>query len=235
MKIEIVSKAENGKVQTELISKIRDLINNKNLEPGEKLPSERMLSEKFNVSRNIIREAIQKLEYFGILKSIPQSGTFVANIGTTAMNGMIDDIIRLEEPDFRSLVETRILLELKTVKFAARRRSEKQLLEIKDALDAYSTKVLNGEDAIQEDLLFHLAIAEASGNSMLITLMLIITPKIITNFEKYHVCNEDRSLLGIKEHNEIYEAIKEQNPVLARNKMKQHFKLLYQYCYEEVS
>jgi GntR family transcriptional repressor for pyruvate dehydrogenase complex len=235
MKIEIVAKDENRKVQTELIGKIRDLINNKNLEPGEKLPSERMLSEKFNVSRNIIREAIQKLEYFGILKSIPQSGTFVANIGVTAMNGMIDDIIRLEEPDFRSLVETRILLELKTVKFAARRRTEKQLEEIKDALDAYKEKVLNGEDAVQEDLLFHLAIAEASGNSMLITLMLIITPKIITNFEKYLVCNEDRSLLGIQEHNEIYEAIKEQNPVLARNRMKQHFKLLYQYCYDVIS
>ena len=72
MKFEILTKAENGKVQKAIISKIRDLIDYKNLEPGDKLPSERMLSEKFGVSRSNIREAIQKLEYYGILTSKPQ-------------------------------------------------------------------------------------------------------------------------------------------------------------------
>ena len=198
---------------------------------GEKLPSERMLSEKFGVSRNNIREAIQKLEFYGLLKSIPQSGAFVANIGVIALNGMIDDILRLEDPDFKSLVETRILLELKTAGFAARRRTDEDLEQIKNAMDAYRNKVMNGEDAVQEDLLFHLAIAEASRNSTLNRLMLIITPGIITNFEKYHVCDEDQAMIGIQEHLNIYDAIKVQDPELAKEKMKVHFKLLYQYCY----
>ena len=92
MKLEALSKSDNSVIQKNIISKIKDLINFKNLEPGDKLPSERMLSEKFEVSRGNVREAIQKLEFYGLLKSIPQSGTFVANIGVIAMNGMIDDI-----------------------------------------------------------------------------------------------------------------------------------------------
>lgn len=231
MNLEALTKKDNKEVVNNIISKIRDYMNYKNLEPGDKLPSERMLSDRFEVSRNSVREAIQKLEFYGILNSIPQSGTFVANIGGIAMNGIIEDILRLEESDFKSLVETRILLELKTVRLAATRRSYDDLNKMKDALDAYSEKVNNGQEAVQEDLLFHLAIAKASGNSTINTLMLIITPEIITNFEKYHVCDENQAMKGIQEHEDIYNAIKDQNPQLAKQKMKEHFKALYQYCY----
>lgn len=231
MKLDVVIKSENQSIQDSIISKIKELINHKNLEPGDKLPSERMLSEKFGVTRGNIREAIQKLEFYGILKSIPQSGTFVANIGVIAMNGMIEDILSLEEPDFKSLVETRILLELKTARLAALRRTDEDLVRIKSALDAFTEKVLKGEDAVQEDLLFHLAIAKASGNSTMNTFMLSITPEIITNFEKYHVCDEDQAQKGIQEHTDIYNAIVDQDPQLAKKMMKVHFKMLYQYCY----
>ncbi len=232
MKLEVLNKIDNSNTQKEIISKIGELINFKNLEPGDKLPSERMLSDKFEVSRSSIREAIQKLEFYGILKSIPQSGTFVANIGVIAMNGMIEDILRLDEPDFKSLVETRILLELKTVRLAATRRTEKDLNYIEEALIAYKNKVLNEEDAVQEDLLFHLAISKASGNSTMNNFMLIIIPEIITNFQKHHVCDAGLSKRGIAEHQAIFDAIKEQNPQLAKQKMKDHFKELYQYCYQ---
>ena len=228
MKIEMLTRNENQEIQNRIISQIRDLINYKNLEPGDKLPSERMLSDKFEVSRTNVREAIQKLEFYGLLVSKPQSGTFVADIGQVAMNGMIEDILRLEEPDFKSLVETRILLELKTVRLAARRRTEDDLKQMRLAIEAYTEKVNNGEDAVQEDLLFHLAIAKASGNSTMNTFMLIITPEIITNFEKYHVCDKGLAFRGIQEHNDIYDAIKEQDPQRAKEKMKVHFKTLYQ-------
>ncbi|WP_178989317.1 FadR/GntR family transcriptional regulator [Winogradskyella schleiferi] len=231
MKLEILAKADSIDIQNTIISKIKDLINFKNLEPGDKLPSERTLSEKFGVTRSNVRQAIQKLETYGLLDSIPQSGTFVANIGVIAMNGMIDEILSLQEPNFKSLVETRILLELKTVRLASLRRSDEDLTKIKSALDAYSDKVLRGEEAVQEDLLFHLAIAKASGNATLNNFMLLITPEIITNFEKYHVCDKSLARQGIEEHNAIYSAIKNQDPKLAKQKMKDHFTVLYQYCY----
>ena len=231
MNLQALAISDNSTLQNSIISKIKELINYKNLEPGDKLPSERMLADKFEVSRSNVREAIQKLEFYGILKSIPQSGTFVANIGAIAINGMIDDILRLDEPDFKSLVETRILLELKTVRLAALRRTEDDLIQMKEALDAYNKKVENDEDAVQEDLLFHLAIAKASGNATMNMFMLSITPQIITNFEEYHVCDKGLSLQGIQEHKNIYDAIKDKNPQLAKEKMKTHFKVLYQYCY----
>ena len=231
MKLEILTKNEHKELHNIIIANIRDLIINKNLEPGDKLPSERMLSEKFEVSRSNVREAIQKLEFYGILKSKPQSGTFVADIGQVAMNGMMDDILGLEDPDFKSLVETRILLELKTVRLAAKRRTDDDLKSMESALEAFKEKVLNKEDAVQEDLLFHLAIAQACGNSTINRMMLIITPEIINNFEKYHVCDKNQSEKRLKEHQDIFEAIKEQNTQKAKQMMKDHFVELYKYCY----
>ncbi|WHF51479.1 FadR/GntR family transcriptional regulator [Chryseobacterium gotjawalense] len=233
MKLDLITKKENQTTQQEIIAKIRDLINLKNLEPGDKLPSERMLSEKFEVSRSNVRDAIQKLEFYGILKSIAQSGTFIANIRRIAINGMIDDILRLDEPDFKSLVETRILLELKTVKLAALRRTDEDIKNIEAALNAYTQKVLAGEDAVQEDLLFHLAIAKACGNSTINTFMLTITPEIISYFNSMPVCDENQQITAIKEHEAIFAAIKNQDPQEGKLKMKEHFKVLYKFCYDK--
>jgi len=105
------------------------------------------------------------------------------------------------------------------------------LIRLENALAAYSDKVNASEDAVQEDLLFHLAIARASGNSTLNTFMLKITPEIINNFEKHHVCDKDTAFIGIQEHNDIIDAIRSQDPDAARRAMKKHFKSLYQYCY----
>lgn len=233
MKLEILTKHENKEVQNAIISNIRDLINYKNLEPGDKLPAERVLSEKFGVSRSNVREAIQKLEFYGILNSKPQSGTFIAEIGQIAMNGMIDDILSLEDQDFKSLVETRILLELKTVKLAALRRTDEDLERLKSAFDAYKTKMIAGEDCLEEDLLFHLAIASASKNSTMNTLMLLITPEIIVAYDKDRVCDGDVALAEVKKHEDIYLSILEQNPQKAKETMKLHFAKLYDYIYGE--
>ncbi len=71
MKISLIDSDANRIVQNEVICKIRDLINAKNFERGDKLPSERDMSEKLNVKRNHIREAIRKLEFYGVLKINP--------------------------------------------------------------------------------------------------------------------------------------------------------------------
>lgn len=233
MNLDILSKNENLEITNRvniIITQINELINKKNLQPGDKLPPERVLAEKFGVSRRSIHTAILKLESYGILQSLPQSGTFIPNIGGIAMNGMIEDILNLGVPSFKSLVETRIVLELRAVKSAAKRRTDEGLANIKRALDAHGKKILSGEDAVQEDLLFHLAIAKASENITMNQIMIAITPQIIVDFKKYHVDYDQLDELRIKEHTEIYEAIRDQNPKLAKKRMKQHFKLLYEYC-----
>jgi len=215
-----------------IISDIKALINHKNLEPGDKLPAERLLAERIGVTRGSIRNAIQKMEHYGLVKSIPQSGTFIADLGRTALNGMIDQIISLPTPDFKSLVETRIFLELKIVKFAAARHTQQDLSDIEEALENYRQKTLVGEDSVAEDLLFHLAIAKASHNTSLNKLMLSITPQIIIDFGKYHVCKNNTAVSAIEEHQAIVDAIRAKDPARAEEKMKEHFSVLYQYCYE---
>ena len=61
--------------------------------------------------------------------------------------------------------------------------------------------------------------------------MLIITPEIITNFEKYHVCGKNQILVAIEEHQNIFDAIEKGDAQLAKEAMKRHFSLLYEYCY----
>ena len=112
-----------------------------------------------------------------------------------------------------------------------KRRTEEDLAKMEAALESYKEKVLNNEEAVQEDLLFHLAIAQACGNSTINRMMLIITPEIINNFEKYHVCDKDQGPKRIKEHQNIFDAIKEQDTQLAKQMMKDHFNELYKYCY----
>ncbi|MEL7424827.1 MAG: GntR family transcriptional regulator, partial [Bacteroidota bacterium] len=113
-----------------IIKQIRALITSGQLAPGDRLPAERKLAEKLGVSRTNVRDAIQKLEFYGILKTLPQSGTVVAGMGITALEGLITDVLRLEKSDFASLVETRVVLEVKAAELAAVRRTENDLFEI---------------------------------------------------------------------------------------------------------
>jgi len=231
---------KSQKIQNLIIAQIRDLIRRKNLDSGDKLPSERALSEKFGVSRNSVREALSKLETYELVKSIPQSGTIIANIGQNVLLGIIDDILDLKHDNFNSLVETRIHLELKTAKLAAERSTKKDLKQIEKKFKQYESKALKGEDAMQEDILFHLAIAKASGNPTLNTLMLQITPKLISVFEYNRIINVDKYLpdhsrkiaskqekelikLEIERHGAIYESIKNQDPQRAVKSMEIHF------------
>lgn len=205
-----------------IIKQIRDLITSGQLAPGDHLPAERKLAEKLGVSRSHVRDAIQKLEFYGILRTRPQSGTVVAGIGITALEGLISDVLKLEKSDFASLVETRVILETEAAALAAERRTEMDLAAIERALVAYEDKIRAGESAVEEDLLFHLKIAEASKNAVLKSLMLIITPDIVNNFIQYKVCDDQAELKAIYEHQKILEHIRNGDVQAAGNAMKEH-------------
>lgn len=195
-----------------IISQIRDLIKSGTIKPGEKLPPERKLAEHFGVSRNQVREAINKLQIYGIVKVLPQSGTTVTGIGIVALEGLITDILRIEQSDFKSLVDTRTLLEKEAARLAAINRTSDDLIQMSNALDLYEKKLSVGNVAIEEDLLFHIKIAEAGKNSVLKSLMMIITPDIVKNFTSLKVCDENNNNNTIQEHRRILEMISDKNP-----------------------
>ncbi len=207
-----------------IINQIKNLIITGQLKPGEKLPSERKLSEKLSVSRSAVRDAIKKLEFYGILKTHPQSGTVVAGIGPTALQGLISEILDIDGSDFKSLVETRVILEINSARLAAERRTEDNILKISSALDKYHSKLITGQQTVEEDLMFHLEIAEATHNSVLKSLMMVIIPDIISNFIKYDVCGADEKIKRFHEHSAILNYIQNKEPEKAGLAMKKHLK-----------
>ena len=207
-----------------IISQIRSLIHNGDINPGDKLPPERKLAERLGVGRGQVRDAIRKLEFYGILKTLPQSGTFVAGIGMVALEGLITDVIGLEPHDFKSLVETRVLLEKQDAKDAAMRRSADDIVQLSTALKAYENKILTGESAVEEDLQFHIKIAEAGKNGVLKSLMMIITPDIVTNYNNLKICDPDGSAdnKALREHELILQHIINQDGEAAEKAMLNH-------------
>ena len=214
-----------------IIRQIRSLITSGQLKAGDKLPSERKLSERLGIGRSHVRVALQKLEFYGILKTHPQSGTVVAGIGITALEGLISDVLKIENSDFVSLVETRIVLEREGARLAALRRTEEDLEQIKKTLDAYERVVKKNDTAVEQDLMFHLTIAEASKNSVLKSLMLIITPDIIRNFNQLEICKDGRSYTSLDEHRIILKHIIDQNADGAAEAMEAHLREVLEYSY----
>ena len=207
-----------------IIRQIRNLITSGQLESGDRLPPERKLAERLGVSRTHVRDAIRKLEFYGILKTLPQSGTVVSGMGITALEGLITDVLKLEKSDFTSLVETRVILETHGAKLAAVRRTSEDIIEIEKALLAYEEKVKDGQPAVEEDLMFHLKIAEASKNAVLKSLMLIITPDIVNDFIQYKVCDDSANKKVFKEHRAIFQHIIDKNGEAASKAMEEHLK-----------
>lgn len=205
-----------------IISQIRDLINSGAVKPGEKLPPERKLAEHLGVSRGQVREAINKLQLYGIVKVQAQRGTTVTGIGIVALEGLIANILQLENPDFKSLVDTRILLEKEAARLAAIHRTADDLTELNEALMSFKKKLIEEGEAIEEDLLFHIKIAEASKNTVLKSLMMIITPDIVKSFIQYKVCNAITNQQTIKEHQKILTMISTQNAEGAVSAMAEH-------------
>lgn len=207
-----------------IIKQIRQQIINGEVKPGDKLPSERKLATQLGVSRGQIREAINKLEFYGVLKTLPQSGTVVAGLGLSAIQGLFTDILHLEEADFYSLVETRVIMEKQAARLAAIRRTPDDMVNLTNAIKEYESVLLSGGNAVQADLEFHLKIAEASKNSVLKSLMLIITPDIVTSFIDLKVCDEAENKKTMAEHRKILEHIFNQEPDKASKAMEAHLR-----------
>jgi len=141
------------KVETpvdKIIRQIRSLITTGELEPGDKLPPERKLSEKFGVGRSVVREAIRKLDFYGIVKTLPQSGTVIEGMGIVALEGLITDVLNIEETDFQSLVETRLLLEIESAGKAAERRTADDIIILENALQSIQSTLTEHREILDQ-------------------------------------------------------------------------------------
>lgn len=211
-----------------IIGQLKQLIISGQLKPGDRLPAERALSERFGVGRSYIREAILKLEFYGLLKTNPQSGTYVAGLSINVIDNIISDIIKFNRDDFNALIEARYHLELNAVKLAAERRTEEDLRSLKKAMEDHEQKVRSGQDATENDMIFHIKIAKATKNSVIESMVLFLVPDLIKNIVESKICGSDRAAVAIGGHKDIYEAIRLQDMTKAEEAMADHLDEIWQ-------
>lgn len=131
------------------------------LAPGEKLPSESAIVREHGVSRTVVREAISKLQAAGLVETRHGIGTFV--LERDQRQGI--HLSRDTAASVRGIIELRMGLETQAAALAARRRTEEQLLQMRQALDDHQDSLANNDSSVEPDLRFHQLIAQATGNS----------------------------------------------------------------------
>ena len=164
----------NGRFYEYVIDNIRQMIASGELKAGQKLPSERELAEKFNVSRVPIREALKILEYMGVLDSSPGDGTYVKNTSAQNLVTKLNFSFTATADTIRDLVELRIVLETFAAYHAAQRRTDEDIAEIRQLLQDMRAAKKNNDgspEAVQKLRAyshgFHRGIVKAAHNVVL--------------------------------------------------------------------
>lgn len=188
----------------------------------ERLPTEHELAAEFQVSRPVVRDALKQLRDRGLVYSRQGAGTFVRIQGVRQPLGFgtLENIA-----DLRNCYEFRITVEPEAAACAAERRSEAQVRAIRQALETLKDATNRQRHREDADFMFHLAIAQASGNSYFATAMEALKDHIAVGMQ-FHGLSLKNSIAGLRhvfdEHAAIFQAILDRKPDIARDLMRKH-------------
>lgn len=189
------------------------------VEPGQKIPNEFELAEKFGVGRSTIREAVKGLVSRGILEVRRGSGTYVININSSDEDPLglskIEDKYKLA----RDLFEVRLMIEPEIAALASENASEEELKKLKQLCDETEQLYRGGYNHVSKDIEFHTYIAKCSGNQVVETLIPVINTAVYTFANLTHRLLKEETL---KTHRAITDAILKRDSVGARCAMMMH-------------
>ena len=207
----------------EIARRITADIRDGRLPPGSQLPTEAELARSFEVSRTVIREAVSRLKYDGLVRSHQGLGAFVCEEPARAPL-RIEPVGPGDQQALVHLFELLVVVESGAAALAAARREEAQLAAIRAALDEMATAVTVGLDGVDADAKFHGAIADATNNSYFRALGAFLDAHhhegiraARQNTARYH-----RPEVVQAEHERIYEAIAAGDPAAAADAMRTH-------------
>lgn len=215
----------SGSLGEGIISQITDAIIGGRLKPGDRLPPERELAEQFGVSRTALRDAVKTLAGRGILKVRRGSGIFVASAEETMMGrlGELSDVFPLRGAGLQDLFEVRRTLEVEAAGWAARRRSSHHVERLHGILENAARHFEDPRILSERDAQFHVGIAEASQNLVLVRVMLTLLDLLATA-RRETLRIPDRARLSLDEHARILEAIEARDTGGAREAMMDHLR-----------
>ncbi|MGD9974418.1 MAG: FadR/GntR family transcriptional regulator [Desulfatirhabdiaceae bacterium] len=215
------------KVYEEISRQIEELIQSGKLKPGDKLPTERELSEIFNVSRHSVREAIRVLENNQLINSVAGSGTYVAlRENQESINSIVNYL--LEETDkFSEILELRRIIEPQIAGLAAKNATVDDIDRLKSMQikndELIANGIVNHNDFSQFDTHLHTTIAKATQNNFVSKIIERLNDFFyVTRLEGYQ--SEIRIKTSARGHAEIIQAILQGDCQMAIHAMENHLK-----------
>ncbi|MEN6439673.1 MAG: FadR/GntR family transcriptional regulator [Syntrophobacter sp.] len=207
----------------EAFKTLHDMITSGRLKQGDKLPSQDRLAEQFGVSRNTIREAINRLSVIGLLSARQGVGTLISTNSASGYIASLADHFLLQPSTVREFMEARVIIEVSTVRLAVMRADETALAELEENVRKQKEAIRNGnvEAFIQADVEFHFSLARASGNKVLLQFLGAVTD-LMRNFIR-DVCLLPRATRNaLAFHRDILKFIRARDADAAESRLIEH-------------
>lgn len=206
--------------------------------PGQRLPAERQLAEELKISRSSLREAIQKLISQGVLESRPGSGTYVQlHSASFLLADTFEPLTQVfnQNPAYRyDVLETRSALESSIAWHAAQRATQADKDRIQRCFDVMLKHQQRGSNELsaQADAQFHLAIAEASHNVVLLRVMhslfkLLLSSLMQSRSTAFALASPESVDTLTEQHRSLMQAIIDNNPQLAQQHINTHLEYVH--------
>ena len=214
----------SSRLYEQIVQQVEESMVKGTLKPGDQLPPERELAEQFGVSRTAVREAVKALREKGLVEAYPGRGTFITDGTSHAIRQTLDRMIRIGQPEGSGyLAEVREILEPEIAALAAIRADDQSLAAMREPV-AVMDAARNDPDAfIEADLDFHLALAEAAANPLILSLIDSIVA--LLREQRMRIFRvEGGPERGQCHHKLILEAIEHHDPEGARKAMRAHLK-----------
>jgi GntR family transcriptional regulator, transcriptional repressor for pyruvate dehydrogenase complex len=213
-----------SRLYEQIVQQIEETIRKGRLKEGERLPAERELALQFGVSRTAVREAMKALIEKGLVESHPGRGTFVTFGPSDPIRQTLDRVIKVGQPEgTATLVEVRGILEPEIAALAAERATQEDLAAMREAISVMDEARQDVDAFIEADLDFHLALAEAAANPLILSLIDSIVGLLREQRKRifYVEGGPDR---GQYHHKRILEAIEHRDAHGARDAMRAHLR-----------
>jgi len=208
-----------------IVEQVRDLIEEGRLKPGDKLPPEQVMAENFGTSRPSVREALSALEILGITESRGGKGNFIKDMPRSPLYEQEVMELEKEESPFEML-EARKAVETEIADLAAKKATKEDIDAIYESLHKMEGAISNIPEMMEFDREFHLNIARAAHNNLLFSMMTylsnLLKEKLWVNMKEKNWNLPGYPQKYLKEHAEIFNAIKNKDSKNARKQVYHH-------------
>src|SRR6202790_3660202 len=213
-----------SRLYEQIVKQIEESILKGALKPGDQLPAERDFAHQFGVSRTAIREAVKALREKGLVEAYPGRGTFITDGTSYAIRQSLDRMVKIGQTEGSGyLVEVREILEPEIAALAATRADDENLVAMREAVIVMDTARRDSDAFIEADLDFHLALAEAAANPLILTLIDSIVGLLREQRTRIFLV-EGGPERGQYHHKRVLEAVEHRDPNGAREAMKAHLR-----------